>query len=98
MPKLTIIIMEKAQPLSDGHNLTGYTTDVQFEAEGQEGSPLKKLVGPIYEAIGYMLTALHGGEPYVARDFESHESVSLEAEMAKEVAKLEAPFPLEIET
>jgi hypothetical protein len=96
MAKLTIIITEKAEELSGGHTVTGYTIDVGVEAEEQMETQLSKLATPIYTAIGYMLTALHGSEPCVAREVDPDASFSLEAEMAKEVARLEAPFPSEL--
>lgn len=98
MAKLTIIVCEKSEQLLDGHNLTGYTTDVRFEPEGEhdEDSPLKVLVEPIYQAIGYLMSAYHGSAPCVSRDLEPNESCSLEEQMAKEMADFKEPFPSEL--
>lgn len=95
MPKLTIIVTEKTEQLLDGRNLIGYETKVEFEAEGQEDSPLRDLVEPIYKAIGFLMSAYHGAEPFVARDLDPDKSFSLESEMAKEKAKIDQPLPSE---
>jgi hypothetical protein len=97
MAKLTITIREKTEKISDDQNLTGYETQMEFEPEGQDESPLSVLGPMIYEAISKLMSLYHQGNPAADIQLSKDQNFCLETAMAAEVAKFqENPFPSEL--
>lgn len=97
MPKLVITIKEKTEKLSEDQNLTGYESAMEFDAEGQEDSPLSVLGPVIYKAISMLMSLYHQGDPAADIQLDKNQNFCLETAMAAEVAKFKTnPFPHEL--
>ena len=97
MAKLTITIKEKTEKISDDQSLTGYESKMEFDAEGQEDSPLSVLGPAIYKAISALMSIYHEGDPAADIQLDKDQPFNLENAMAAEVMKFNTnPFPIEL--